>query len=48
VQIVTEKGFSFAEAARQLGLPDTQIRPWKKEVVRHRGAKAFRAGATGA
>ena len=26
VQLVTENGFSYAEAARQLGLRDTQIR----------------------
>jgi transposase len=40
VQLVTEKGFSYAEAARQLGLRDTQIRTWKKQFDAE-GAKAF-------
>ena len=40
VQLVTEKGFSYAEAARQLGLRDTQIRTWKKQFEAE-GAKAF-------
>ena len=40
VQLVTEKGFSYAEAARQLGLRDTQIRAWKKQFDVE-GAKAF-------
>ena len=40
VQIVTDKGFSYAEAARQLGLRDTQIRTWKKQFDAE-GAKAF-------
>ena len=40
VQLVTEKGFSYAEAARQLGLRDTQIRAWKKQFDAE-GAKAF-------
>ena len=40
VQLVTEKGFSYAEAARQLGLRDTQIRVWKKQFDAE-GAKAF-------
>ncbi len=40
MQLVTEKGFSYAEAARQLGLRDTQIRTWKKQFDAE-GAKAF-------
>ena len=40
VQLVTEKGFSYAEAARQLGLRDAQIRAWKKQFDAE-GAKAF-------
>ena len=40
VQLVIEKGFSYAEAARQLGLRDTQIRTWKKQFDAE-GAKAF-------
>ena len=40
VQLVTETGFSYAEAARQLGLRDTQIRAWKKQFDAE-GAKAF-------
>ena len=31
VQLVTEKGYSYAEAARQLGITDAQIRNWKKQ-----------------
>ena len=40
VQLVTEKGFSYAEAARQLGLRDTRIRTWKKQFDAG-GTKAF-------
>ena len=40
VQLVAQKGFSYAEAARQLGLRDTQIRAWKKQFDAE-GAKAF-------
>ena len=40
VQLVTEKGFSYAEAARQLGLRDVQIRAWKKQFDAE-GAEAF-------
>ena len=40
VQLVTEKGFSYAEAARQLGLRDVQIRMWKKQFDAA-GTKAF-------
>jgi transposase len=32
VQLVTEKGYSYAEAARQLGITDAQIRNWKKQL----------------
>jgi len=32
VQLVTEKGYSYAEAARQLGITDAQIRNWKKQI----------------
>jgi transposase len=31
VQLVTEKGYSYAEAARQLGISDAQIRNWEKQ-----------------
>ena len=31
VQLVTEKGYSYAEAARQLGITDAQIRNWKTQ-----------------
>jgi transposase len=30
VKMVTEQGYSFAEAARQLGVRENQIRNWKK------------------
>ena len=40
VQLVTDKGFSYTEAARQLGLRDTQIRAWKKQFDAE-GAEAF-------
>ena len=32
VQLVTEKGYSYAEAARQLGITDAQARNWKKQL----------------
>ena len=32
VKLVTEQGYSFAEAARQLGVRDHQIRTWKKQL----------------
>jgi transposase len=32
VQLVTEKGYSYAEAARQLGITDAQLRNWKKQL----------------
>jgi transposase len=31
VKLVTEQGYSYAEAARQLGIRDTQLRLWKKQ-----------------
>ena len=31
VRLVIEKGYSYAEAARQLGITDAQIRNWKKQ-----------------
>lgn len=40
VQLVTEKGYSYAEAARQLGITDAQIRNWKKQFDAA-GTKAF-------
>ena len=30
VKLVTEQGYSYAEAARQLGVREHQIRTWKK------------------
>jgi transposase len=32
VQLVTEKGYSYAEAARQLGIAEAQLRNWKKQL----------------
>lgn len=32
VKLVTEQGYSYAEAARQLGVRDNQIRRWKKQL----------------
>ncbi len=40
VQLVTEKGDSYAEAARQLGITDAQLRNWKKPCDAD-SAKAF-------
>lgn len=40
VQLVTEKGYSYAEAARQLGITDAQLRNWKKQLEAE-GAQAF-------
>jgi transposase len=31
VKLVTEQGYSYAEAARQLDIRDTQLRLWKKQ-----------------
>ena len=40
VQLVTEKGYSYAEAARQLGITDAVIRNWKKQFDAD-GTQAF-------
>ena len=32
VKLVTEQGYSYAEAARQLGVRENQIRLWKKHL----------------
>ena len=47
VQLVTEKGFSYAEAARQLGLRDTQTAVGRSSST-PRGLRPSRAKATGA
>ncbi len=31
IKLITEQGYSFAEAARQLGILDNQLRQWKKQ-----------------
>ena len=31
VKLITEQGYSYAEAARQLEVRDTQLRLWKKQ-----------------
>src|SRR5260370_5177983 len=40
VKIVTEQGYSIAEAARSLGLNDTLIRNWK-QALQAKGDQAF-------
>jgi transposase len=40
VKLVTEQGFSFAEAARSLGLNENLIRSWK-QALEAKGAQAF-------
>jgi transposase len=40
VQLVTEQGYSFAEAARALGICENLIRNWKR-VLDDRGEQAF-------
>jgi transposase len=40
VKLVTEKGYSFAEAARSLGLNDNLIRSWK-QALEAKGDQAF-------
>jgi transposase len=40
IKLVTEKGYSFAEAARQLGISENLLRSWKK-VHDAKGAQAF-------
>jgi transposase len=32
VKLVTEQGYSYAEAARQLGVRDHQLRTWRKQL----------------
>ena len=43
VKRVTEQGYSFAEAARQLGVRDHQIRTWKKSLDAEVGGAAHPA-----
>lgn len=40
VKLVTEQGYSVAEAARSLGLNENLIRSWK-QALENRGAAAF-------
>jgi transposase len=40
VKLVTEQGYSIAEAARTLGVHDNQIRIWK-QAFQDQGSKAF-------
>ena len=40
VKLVTEKGYSVAEAARSLGIGDTLLRSWKL-AFENEGAQAF-------
>jgi transposase len=40
VKLVTEQGYSFAEAARSLGLNENLIRSWK-QALEAKGAQAF-------
>jgi len=40
VKLVTEKGYSLAEAARSLGVHETLLRSWKQAVERQ-GDQAF-------
>ena len=41
VKLVTEKGYSVAEAARSLGLHQNLIRSWKQALEEAKGAQAF-------
>ena len=41
VKMVTEQGYSYAEAARKLDLRDNLIRRWKKQFASE-GEQAFR------
>jgi transposase len=45
VKLVTEQGYSFAEAARQLGVRDHQIRTWKKQLDAEAGGAASADGS---
>ena len=40
VKLVTEQGYSLAEAARALGIHETLLRSWK-QAVEKQGAQAF-------
>ncbi len=40
VKLVTEQGYSIAEAARTLGVHDNQIRLWK-QAFQDQGSQAF-------
>jgi transposase len=40
VNLIKEQGYSFAEAARQLGILDKQLRQWKKQLDAE-GSHAF-------
>jgi transposase len=40
VQLVTEKGYSVAEAARSLGVHETLLRSWK-QALQAQGDQAF-------
>ena len=40
VKLVTEKGYSMAEAARSLGIHETLLRSWKQAVAKQ-GDHAF-------
>ena len=40
VKLVTEQGYSVAEAARSLGISENLIRNWKRDL-RDKGADAF-------
>src|SRR5262245_23754498 len=40
VKLVTEKGYSVAEAARSLGLHETLLRSWK-QALQDQGDQAF-------
>jgi transposase len=40
VKLVTEKGYSVAEAARSLGIHETLLRSWK-QAVDQQGEQAF-------
>jgi transposase len=35
VKLVTEKGYSVAEAARSLGIGETLLRSWKQALEKH-------------
>ena len=41
VKLVTEQGYSVAEAARSLGIHKTLLRSWK-QALRDQGEQAFR------